>query len=507
MTAYPTVVLIAPDKTILEQGLSISSMVSIIEGHGGVQQPCQEMLKADFIIDPVTVIFGNTITFTDISEGSPNSWNWTFEGGTPSTSTDTIVQVLYPTVSGPNGYLVTLTVSDGTDVSTKIQTIHVVEPSAPSPNFIADTTVVMVGGKVHFYNLTSNIAPIVDTTWRWTFQGGSPVVDSVKWNDIEITYNIPGEYNVYLTVGNDWGTAWHTKYHYIKVLDEEPTVDVCDTISNLNVNVDNLMVQPIASGGILPGVLTGLNTSEYADKYENSPIQYGEITGLRVWVHNSLAASSSSKVIFKVWKGTNGIIGPDSLLYSKEVPIQSITANFNYLLKIVDPPNFVDPIDVSNYDNFYVGYKIIPIGNDQFAASIAADRGPGGLSTMYLYYNNAVWKQSKDVSAIGNIHTSLGVEPITCNIIGVDEIAYTPDEVVLYPNPTTDVVTISFGKKFCKDCKIKVYDIMGRQIDLSVSEINSSAVQLDFQENNNGIYFVSMNVDGKVITKKVLLNR
>lgn len=473
--------------------MSISSMVSIIEGHGGVQQPCQEMLKADFIIDPVTVIFGSTITFTDQSEGDPIEWNWTFQGGTPATSTDTIVTVLYPTVGD---YLVTLSVTDGVDVSTKIETIHVVEPSAPSPDFMAvGTTVVSVGDTIDFVNLTTNIAPGVDTLWHWTFQGGAPVEDSLHWNPTGIVYNIPGEFNVYLTIGNIWGTAWHTKYQYITVLDEEPPVEVCDTISNLNV-MDNLIVQNVPTGGIIPGI-NSLNISEYADRYGNTPIQYGEISGLKVWVHTSIAASSNSLVQFKIW---NGINGPDSLLYSETVPIEDIAANFTYLLEIADP------IDVSIYNNFFVGYKIIPVGNDQFAASIAADRGQWGLSTMYLYYNN-VWIESKDMSAIGNIHTSLGVEPITCNIIGVDEIAYTPDEVVLYPNPTTDVVTISFGKNFCKDCKIKVYDIMGRQIDLSVSEINSSAVQLDFQENSNGIYFVSMNVDGKVITKKVLLNR
>jgi len=78
---------------------------------------------------------------------------------------------------------------------------------------------------------------------------------------------------------------------------------------------------------------------------------------------------------------------------------------------------------------------------------------------------------------------------------------------VLYPNPTTNVVNISFGKNFCKDCQIKVYDIMGKQINISMTEVSKSVVQLDFQENSNGIYFVSMLVDGKVVTKKVLLNR
>lgn len=470
-------------------------MVMIIEGHGGIQQPCQEMLKADFTIDPVTVIFGNTITFTDQSEGDVTGWNWTFQGGTPATSTDTIVTVLYPA----NGdYLVTLTVTDGVDVSTKIETIHVVDPSAPTPDFVADTTVVMVGGTVNFLNLTSNLAPGANNQWHWTFQGGSPVEDSINWNSTSITYNIPGEFNVYLTVGNEWGTAWHTKYQYIKVLDEEPPVEVCDTITNFN-TMDNLIVANVPSGGIIPGI-NGLNISEYAERYENSPIKYAEITGIRAWVQTTLAASANSRVMFKVWKGENS---PDSLMYSKEVPIQSMLAG---QYGFVYPIYFNTPIDISALDHYFIGYKILPVGNDQFAVSIAADRGQGGESTMYLNYNN-VWFRSENMAAIGNMHTSLGLEPIACDAIGVEEFAYIPDQVVIYPNPTTNVVNISFGKNFCKDCQIRVYDIMGKQINISMSEISKSGVQLDFQENSMGIYFVSVVVDGKVVTKKVLLNR
>jgi PKD repeat protein len=57
-----------------------------------------------------TVCAGNSLTFTDISwNGNPTSWSWTFPGGTPSTSTDSVPVVLYNT---PGIYSVSLTVSD-----------------------------------------------------------------------------------------------------------------------------------------------------------------------------------------------------------------------------------------------------------------------------------------------------------------------------------------------------------------------------------------------------------
>lgn len=43
---------------------------------------------AAFIVDNSTVCEGDCISFTDLSSGDPTSWLWTFDGGTPHTSTE-----------------------------------------------------------------------------------------------------------------------------------------------------------------------------------------------------------------------------------------------------------------------------------------------------------------------------------------------------------------------------------------------------------------------------------
>lgn len=54
---------------------------------------------------------GDSLTFTDLSwNGDPTSWSWSFPGGTPSTSTDSVPVITYNT---PGVYDVTLTVSNG----------------------------------------------------------------------------------------------------------------------------------------------------------------------------------------------------------------------------------------------------------------------------------------------------------------------------------------------------------------------------------------------------------
>lgn len=72
-------------------------------------------VSAAFITSSNLVCQGGTVQFTDQSIGLPTSWNWTFEGGTPATST---LQNPLVTYSTPGIYDVTLTVTKGPASST-----------------------------------------------------------------------------------------------------------------------------------------------------------------------------------------------------------------------------------------------------------------------------------------------------------------------------------------------------------------------------------------------------
>ena len=71
---------------------------------------------ADFTADSQTVFEGNLINFTDTSLNDPATWNWAFEGGTPSTSTEQNPSVTYNTLGT---YKVSLTVTNSTGSDTK----------------------------------------------------------------------------------------------------------------------------------------------------------------------------------------------------------------------------------------------------------------------------------------------------------------------------------------------------------------------------------------------------
>lgn len=78
------------------------------------------LCAADFSSDATEVCVGSTVTFQDDSYNGVQSWNWSFPGGTPATSTSSTPSVTYST---PGNYTVTLTASDGTgNTSTESKT-------------------------------------------------------------------------------------------------------------------------------------------------------------------------------------------------------------------------------------------------------------------------------------------------------------------------------------------------------------------------------------------------
>jgi PKD repeat protein/murein tripeptide amidase MpaA len=73
-------------------------------------------LIADFVASATSVPVGSEIDFTDLSYGNPTSWEWTFEGATPSASNVQNPQnILFPSVGT---FDVSLTVSDGVNSQT-----------------------------------------------------------------------------------------------------------------------------------------------------------------------------------------------------------------------------------------------------------------------------------------------------------------------------------------------------------------------------------------------------
>lgn len=147
---------------------------------------------AAFTMTPSTGYTPLTVTFTDASTGSINTWAWEFgDGATASTRNAT------HTYTVPGTYLVNLTVTGfgGTDT---VQRTLVVTSPVPAAIFTATPTTGTVPLAVTFTDLsTGNI-----TGWNWDFGDGT----NATTRNATHTYTAVGTYVANLTVTGPLGT-------------------------------------------------------------------------------------------------------------------------------------------------------------------------------------------------------------------------------------------------------------------------------------------------------------
>ena len=95
-------------------------------------------LVANFKANQTWISEGGMVNFTDLSIGSPTSWQWSFPGGSPATSSlHNPSQILYSTAGT---YPVTLTVSDGTLSSTETKTYFITVDASGSSAWLQQTS-------------------------------------------------------------------------------------------------------------------------------------------------------------------------------------------------------------------------------------------------------------------------------------------------------------------------------------------------------------------------------
>jgi PKD repeat protein len=135
---------------------------------------------------------GMTIQFSDQSAGDPTSWNWSFPGGTPSSSTDQNPSVTY---SAPGTYDVSLQVGNAFGNSTVlISSGYIVIADLPVAGFTSQDD----NGTVSFNNTSQG-----GSNYLWDFGDGSTSIEQSPTH----SYANSGNYNVSLTVTNACGAS------------------------------------------------------------------------------------------------------------------------------------------------------------------------------------------------------------------------------------------------------------------------------------------------------------
>ena len=149
-------------------------------------------ISAAFSATPLQGCAPLTVTFNNESTGNVTSWMWTFEGGTPATSTDQNPTVTY---LEPGAYNVSLTVSNGSFQNSTQLTDYIVVNGAPAATF---TSLNPPGSpSVQFNNTTTGAS-----SYHWDFGDGA----TSEAADTSHTYEADGTYTVTLIATNACGS-------------------------------------------------------------------------------------------------------------------------------------------------------------------------------------------------------------------------------------------------------------------------------------------------------------
>ena len=190
---------------------------------------------AQFSATPTTVNTGGTVSFTDLSSGSPTSWAWTisgsgwsYTGGTSATSQNP--QVIFNTVGQ---YTVTLVASNsmGSDNEIKTNYITVVQQSGPCAgssaicdeyinnvllNTINNTTACSVGGFGNYSAMSTTLAKgspySITVTPAIAGTPGAYTDDEIAvWIDYnnDLDFADAGEQIAYVLVAAGWNNVFN----------------------------------------------------------------------------------------------------------------------------------------------------------------------------------------------------------------------------------------------------------------------------------------------------------
>lgn len=192
-----------------------------------------------FTSDVISGCAPATIQFFDSSD-TTFLWNWTFEGGTPATSTAQNPVVTYAT---PGVYDVTLTAITQTASTFTVERPNYIAISGPPT---ADFSSVLNGNSASFTNNSSNA-----TSYQWDFGDGGTSTDA---NPTHV-FAAPGQYEVTLEATNACGFTVSTQ----SVTVEVSGADYLDETGNSLTASPNPFGQNLTVSYILPEGKTNAN--------------------------------------------------------------------------------------------------------------------------------------------------------------------------------------------------------------------------------------------------------
>lgn len=337
---------------------------------------------------------GESVHFLDASTGNVTSWNWTFEGGNPSTSTEQNPVVTY---NKAGSYAVTLTVGDGSTSSTATREAYVnVEGEAPVANIglpagAYQSPWVMMFVPTNVPLTFTDASTGNPSQWAWTFQG-TDVATSDEQNPT-VTYIQEGRYGIRLEVFNDMGSnVFETVDDAIQAGGEQEIWNIAPEENG------DLMMMEMGWYGNYAGT-NWLGMGEFAEHFD-APVADATISKVNIYFGKTTAASTDADIVMKI------VAADDDGMPGEVLGTTSVKAgDLAYDPTTVNATEFVfdSPVEVKAGTEFFAVVGPFPNEDGDDIAILLCRRAVGEKCTGYhfvydeeKYLETGTWYQNID---------------------------------------------------------------------------------------------------------------
>lgn len=420
---------------------------------------------ADFEADNLTPLLTETVQFSDLSTGAPDTWAWSFTpstitymNGTSSSSQDPEVRF-----DAAGSYTVELTASNtnGSDTETKVDYIEASDGNlSPVADFEADNTEPALVDTVYFTDLSTNDP----SSWLWSFTPSTVVfVDgtSPASQNPAVRFDNAGAYSVELTATNSYGSDSELKPDYINVAEGMTVAATADPTEICPGDWSQLNAYP--SGG--SGTYTYSWTSDPAGFTSSlpDPVVFPETTTTYyVEVDDGVQTASSEVVV---------IVNPLPEITLGDWP--------EMLCNVGVPP---------------VQLTALPAGGTYSGNGVSAS-GVFISSLAELGWNVITYTYEDMNGCINSAQDSIFVD----NCVGTDEIMDDEQSVNLYPNPSAGAFTLESDRIIER---IEIIDQRGNMV--MMRKINDNTTALSALR-AKGLYFVRIYLENSNSLPTVLV--
>ncbi|MEJ2593686.1 MAG: T9SS type A sorting domain-containing protein [bacterium] len=159
--------------------------------------------SCDFSADVTEICTSGTVNFTDESNGAV-SWSWTFEGGTPSSSTEQNPSVVYNTAGTYDVSLEVMNTLGDTESETKTNYIYTAETPAQCDMPEGETEVCT--GQIVFYS-TSEVSWAEEYEWEITPEEAAILTANDNEATLEFAEDWTGDFTLKVRASNACGVG------------------------------------------------------------------------------------------------------------------------------------------------------------------------------------------------------------------------------------------------------------------------------------------------------------